>query len=74
MGFCLVSSETRARLDNHVPLLVSACLERMADHVTNIGERTRYIETGQLKELRGLRQVQYPPSVAIRTGFGPTCP
>jgi len=32
-------------------LLVGAYLERMADHVTNIGERIWYMETGQLKEL-----------------------
>jgi phosphate transport system protein len=32
-------------------LLIGVYLERMADHVTNIGERMRYIETGELKEL-----------------------
>jgi len=32
-------------------LLVGAYLERMADHVTNIGERIWFIETGRLKEL-----------------------
>jgi len=32
-------------------LLVGTYLERMADHVTNIGERIWYMETGQLKEL-----------------------
>jgi phosphate transport system protein len=32
-------------------LLVGTYLERMADHVTNIGERIWYMETGKLKEL-----------------------
>jgi phosphate transport system protein len=32
-------------------LLIGVYLERMADHVTNIGERIWYIETGELKEL-----------------------
>ena len=32
-------------------LLVGACLERMADHISNIGERIWFIETGKLKEL-----------------------
>jgi phosphate transport system protein len=32
-------------------LMVGTYLERMADHVTNIGERIWYIETGHLKEL-----------------------
>ena len=32
-------------------LLVGTYLERMADHVTNIGERIWYMETGELKEL-----------------------
>ncbi len=32
-------------------LLIGTYLERMADHVTNIGERLWYIETGDLKEL-----------------------
>jgi len=32
-------------------LLVATYLERMADHVTNIGERIWFIQTGELKEL-----------------------
>lgn len=32
-------------------LLISRYLERIADHVTNIGERVFYVETGELKEL-----------------------
>ncbi len=32
-------------------LLVATYLERMADHVTNIGERVWFIQTGVLKEL-----------------------
>jgi phosphate transport system protein len=32
-------------------LLIGVYLERMADHVTNIGERIWYMETGELKEL-----------------------
>jgi len=32
-------------------LMIGTYLERMADHVTNIGERIWYIETGHLKEL-----------------------
>ena len=32
-------------------LLIGVYLERMADHVTNIGERIWYMNTGELKEL-----------------------
>jgi phosphate transport system protein len=32
-------------------LLIGTYLVRMADHVTNIGERIWYLETGELKEL-----------------------
>jgi phosphate transport system protein len=32
-------------------LMIGTYLERMADHVTNIGERIWYMETGELKEL-----------------------
>ncbi len=32
-------------------LMVGAYLERVADHITNIGERIWFIETGSLKEL-----------------------
>ncbi len=32
-------------------LLIGVYLERMADHVTNIGERIWYMETGRMKEL-----------------------
>jgi phosphate transport system protein len=32
-------------------LLIGVYLERMADHVTNMGERIWYMETGELKEL-----------------------
>ncbi len=32
-------------------LLVATYLERMADHVTNIGERIWFIQTGEMKEL-----------------------
>lgn len=32
-------------------LLIGVYLERMADNVTNIGERIWYMETGELKEL-----------------------
>lgn len=32
-------------------LFIARYLERIADHVTNIGERVYYVETGELKEL-----------------------
>ncbi|HHX28140.1 MAG: phosphate signaling complex protein PhoU [Bacillota bacterium] len=32
-------------------VLISRHLERIADHITNIGERVFYVETGELKEL-----------------------
>jgi phosphate transport system protein len=32
-------------------ILVSRYLERIADHMTNVGERVYYMETGELKEL-----------------------
>ncbi len=32
-------------------ILITRYLERIADHVTNIGERVFYVETGELKEL-----------------------
>lgn len=35
-----------------VPLLmISRYLERLADHITNVGERVYYMETGEMKEL-----------------------
>ncbi|MBI3946699.1 MAG: phosphate signaling complex protein PhoU [Armatimonadetes bacterium] len=32
-------------------ILIARYLERMADHITNIGERVYYMETGEMKEL-----------------------
>jgi len=32
-------------------ILISRYLERIADHITNIGERVYYVETGELREL-----------------------
>jgi phosphate transport system protein len=32
-------------------LMVARYLERIADHITNVGERVFYVETGELKEL-----------------------
>ncbi len=38
--------------DQAIPLLlISRYLERLADHVTNVGERVYYMETGEMKEL-----------------------
>ncbi|HEY3314336.1 MAG TPA: phosphate signaling complex protein PhoU [Bacillota bacterium] len=32
-------------------LMITRCLERIADHITNMGERVIYMETGEIKEL-----------------------
>lgn len=32
-------------------LMIARCLERIADHITNVGERVYYVETGDHKEL-----------------------
>ncbi|MBI5701583.1 phosphate signaling complex protein PhoU [Candidatus Saganbacteria bacterium] len=32
-------------------ILMARYIERIADHITNVGERTHYMETGEMKEL-----------------------
>lgn len=39
-------------IDQVIPLIMIArYLERLADHVTNVGERVHYMETGEMREL-----------------------
>ncbi|MEX0975243.1 MAG: phosphate signaling complex protein PhoU [Bacillota bacterium] len=49
---CLFMKKDPGLVDQAVQLLLIArYLERIADHITNIGERVYYVETGELKEL-----------------------
>jgi phosphate transport system protein len=49
---CEFMRKDPALVDQAVQLiLISRYLERIADHITNIGERVFYVETGELREL-----------------------
>jgi phosphate transport system protein len=49
---CEFMKKDPALVDQAVQLLLIArYLERVADHITNIGERVYYVETGELREL-----------------------
>lgn len=49
---CDFMKKDPALIDQAVQLLLIArYLERIADHITNIGERVFYVETGELKEI-----------------------
>lgn len=49
VGF--VEKEGKLARQAFLYLLMGRYLERIADHITNIGERVYYMETGELKEL-----------------------
>ena len=47
----LIQKDPRTALRGVELVLVARYLERIADHITNVGERIAYMETGEIREL-----------------------